>query len=415
MQPVFAVIADDLSGGMNIGVEFATAGMKTVLAADRFETDASVLIVNTETRNELPDTAYEKVRRAAAALHPSSPQVVVKKIDSLLRGSIGREIEAVRDVFQFEKCLLVAASPKLGRKTLGGYHYIEQHLLETVRQQVDPSSQVAGSYVPTLVAGQTALTVTWIPIERIREGGEALRQHIEMAPSGILAADSAEQSDLNQVVAAAYQSGIRFFAGTYGLGEALSQLYTPPGKAVLIVVGSLSVAAYEQMDELREVLKCSSVRIDYPQDFLDQTASAFAAPYTARLQQALREDEFVLLQISALPEDVQQLWIWAEAQGLERQSVSDRIDALVHEIVRPVLDQVGAIVATGGATASSLFALLRADGLQLDEQEVLPGTPGARIVGGPYNGMPFIAKPGSQGGSDALIRLAQYVRRKRLT
>jgi uncharacterized protein YgbK (DUF1537 family) len=81
----------------------------------------------------------------------------------------------------------------------------------------------------------------------------------------------------------------------------------------------------------------------------------------------------------------------------------------------PTPAHIGGFIATGGATAHGLFSLLGADGFQLEMREVLPGTPGARLVGGPYDGVPFVAKPGSQGGEDALVRLARYIREHNLT
>jgi uncharacterized protein YgbK (DUF1537 family) len=80
-------------------------------------------------------------------------------------------------------------------------------------------------------------------------------------------------------------------------------------------------------------------------------------------------------------------------------------------LVDSVVGRVGGLVATGGATAHSLFTQLNAQGLRLEAQEVLPGTPGARVKGGPYDGLPFVAKPGSQGDEDALVRLAHYMKK----
>src|SRR5690606_21791770 len=97
-------------------------------------------------------------------------------------------------------------------------------------------------------------------------------------------------------------------------------------------------------------------------------------------------------------------------RGLNREAVSRRIDSLLQYLVEPVLARVSGIVATGGSTAHSLFTQLNAYGLRLEAQEVLPGTPGARVIGGPHDGLPFVAKPGSQGDEDALVRLAQYMK-----
>lgn len=411
MQPRFGILTDDLSGGMNIGVEFSGAGMQTLLVQDVVQpgTDSQVLIFNTETRNAPPEMAYKKVLTAAQELRRYAPLIVVKKIDSLLRGGIGQEIAAVVDAFAFDKCLLVAASPKMGRTTLKGQQYIENHLLETVRQQVDPTSTVEGSDVQAILRSQAALPLDLIDIDVVRQGTDAIQARIRESDACILVADCAMQEDLNTVVEAAYVAGVRFFAGTYGMGEALTQLFNAPRSPLLFVVGSLSTAAYQQVFRLREELPCQHIQIEYTESFLDDPVAVFAAQYRSRFAEAMQQSEYIILQLATYPEQVEQLWGWAAQRGLSRGDVSARIAGLLHEIVGPVPPPVRGCVATGGATAHSLFALMQAEGLRLEAREVLPGTPGARIVGGLLDGCPFVAKPGSQGGEDALIRLAQYV------
>lgn len=413
MKTRFGIVADDLSGGMNIGVEFSSAGMQTLLTQRDVLGDAhsEVLIYDTETRSAPPDVAYARTLEAARMLRQHRPEIVVKKIDSLLRGQIGAEVAAIREVFGFEKCLLTAASPKLGRKTSGGYHYVGSYLLEMVRPQVDPSSTVEGSHIPSILSAQTPQTIDLIDLNVIRQGSEAIQAKIRQSSASILVTDGAEQSDLDAVAAAGYATGIRFFAGTYGLGEALLRLSYVRDRPVLFVVGSLSAAAYLQVNHLVDQLSCQLVRVDYDEAFLDLPAEAYAASYRHQLQQAVMGSEFVALQVAGLPDQVQRLWQQALERGFDRDVVSHRIDSLLQYLVEPVLGRVSGLVATGGATAYSLFALLKADGLRLESHEVLPGTPGARVVGGPFDSLPFVAKPGSQGDEDALVRLAHYMQK----
>jgi uncharacterized protein YgbK (DUF1537 family) len=407
----FGIIADDLSGGMNIGVEFSSVGMQTLLVQDMKQLDApaDVLIYDTETRNDPPDAAYRKTSEMAQALRSNSPQVVVKKIDSLLRGQIGVEVSAIKDVFGFDKCVLIAASPKLGRKTTGGYHYVGNYLLEMVRPQVDPSSTVVGSHLLSILSAQISLPVELIDLAIIRQGIEAVQAKISQSSAAILVSDCVEQADLDRVVEAAYGMGVRFFAGTYGLGEALVRLSYVRDRPVLFVVGSLSAAAYLQVNHLVDKLPCQLIRVEYDETFLDAPLETFAADYRKQLQAAA--SEFVVLQVAGLPDQIERLWQHALERGLNREAVSRRIDSLLQYLVEPVLARVSGIVATGGSTAHSLFTQLNAYGLRLEAQEVLPGTPGARVIGGPHDGLPFVAKPGSQGDEDALVRLAQYMKR----
>jgi uncharacterized protein YgbK (DUF1537 family) len=368
--------------------------------------DADVLIVDTETRNESSAAAYHITHEMTQSIRAYTPEVVVKKIDSLLRGSIWAEIEAVGEVYGFDRCLLVVASPKLNRTTVKGYHYVDGELLEVARQRVDPSSSVIGSYIPATLGAPLAQL---LDIDVIRQGVRAIQVRIQESEGFLLIADCTDQHELNIVVAVAYEVGIRFFAGTYGLGEALCRLRFESAKPVLVVVGSLSSAAHQQADYLARRSDCVHIQLRYDASFFDMPVAEQARQYETEMRMSLNGVSCVIFQVSVLPDEAQQLWNWAVTHGLDTAAVSDRIDALMRAILEPFLSLYGGFVATGGSTANSLFQLLKADGLRLDAIEVLPGTPGARLVGGDYDGLPFIVKPGSQGDDDALARMVDYV------
>ncbi len=63
------IIADDLTGSMDSSGYFAGRGLSTVVVLDPgFSARADVVVINTNSRAEDPDTAGEKVRRAAGSL-----------------------------------------------------------------------------------------------------------------------------------------------------------------------------------------------------------------------------------------------------------------------------------------------------------------------------------------------------------
>ena len=409
MCPHFVIISDDLSGGMNIGVEFATAGLRSVLASylQLLTGNADVLIVNTETRNKLSSEAYLAAQKAAEATRSFSPEIVVKKIDSLLRGSIWPEIDAVREVYGFDRCLLLAASPKINRTTIHATHYVDGELLEAARQRVDPSSSVTESLLPSVLDAPSAAL---LDIDVIRQGANAIQAWFQKTEDFLCVADCTSQDELNAVVTAAYAEGIRFFAGTYGLGEALCRIKRETDQPVLVVVGSLSLATHQQVDYLAQRPDCAHICIRYDSSFFDRPVAEQAQQYRSAMELSSNHVSCVIFQMSVLPEAARQLWHQAAAYGLDATAVSERIDAVMKATLEPFLPQYGGFVATGGSTANSLFQLFQADSLSLEGLEVLPGTPGARIVGGGYDGLPFIAKPGSQGNDDALARLVDYVR-----
>jgi uncharacterized protein YgbK (DUF1537 family) len=180
---------------------------------------------------------------------------------------------------------------------------------------------------------------------------------------------------------------------------------------VLVVVGSLSSAAHRQVDFLGQRSDCAHILVEYNAKFFSTPVIEFAEQYKRKMALSLHNASCVIFQMSVLPDAAQQLWDQAAVHGFDKAAVAERIDALMRATLEPFLPQYHGFVAAGGSTANSLFQLFHAEGLCLDAAEVLLGTPGARLVGGEYDGVPFIAKPGSQGDDDALLRLVDYVQR----
>lgn len=413
MKNSIAVIADDLSGASSTGAEFARCGLSTVLVQDasavRAQRDAAqVLIFDTESRYDPPSLAREKVSDAARALKQSGPAFIVKKFDSLLRGPFGHEIDAIMSACGDERCVVLCASPKMGRITVGGYQLVDGLPLAERMRLVDPGAPVASSYVPDRLRDQTTRPIHSLDARAIAAGPAALHEFFDEARQGIVIADSASQADLNAVVAAAHAAGIRFFAGTYGLGEALRPFAggARSASAVLVVAGSTSDMTRKQVARLEAAIDARSVVLELGPAFFEQSIGEFGAPYIERLSGG----GDLLLHTSGSHEASDRVRRSAANAGWDEAKLAARIEALLQCLVTPFLPRCNAFVFSGGATAQSIFRMLGADGLTIYGHEVLPGTPVATVRGGAYDGRPFLTKPGSFGTSDDLVTMVNFAR-----
>ena len=96
------VLADDFTGGLDTGAQFAAAGIPTVVttnpaycAADHEED--TVLVVDVETRHLLPEKARQIVEQTIRAAIAHGFTDIYKKTDSALRGNLGAELQGVLD------------------------------------------------------------------------------------------------------------------------------------------------------------------------------------------------------------------------------------------------------------------------------------------------------------------------------
>lgn len=99
-----AVIADDLTGANDTGVQFSKHGISTIVvfqldALESAAEKADVVVVNTDSRLCAPRSAYYWVRLAAEALKKMGISRIYKKIDSAFRGNIGAELDGAMDAF----------------------------------------------------------------------------------------------------------------------------------------------------------------------------------------------------------------------------------------------------------------------------------------------------------------------------
>ena len=121
-----AIIADDLTGALDTASPFACRGAKTICFTEpeainfKAAAGADVISVSTNSRNLPPDHADAKVKAAAESILALSPDIVLKKIDSRLKGNVAVECDAVAAVFGRDHLLVVPAAPDVGRYVMNG-------------------------------------------------------------------------------------------------------------------------------------------------------------------------------------------------------------------------------------------------------------------------------------------------------
>ena len=116
-----AIIADDLTGSLDTASPFACRGMDVRVALDSDAIDDAlkrspdVIAVSTNSRGLPPDQASHAAWNAAERLQHWQPDLILKKIDSRLKGNIGPETLAIAQVFQPTRIVAAPAVPDQGR------------------------------------------------------------------------------------------------------------------------------------------------------------------------------------------------------------------------------------------------------------------------------------------------------------
>ncbi len=249
------IIADDFTGALDTGVQFAACGIPTRVVVDP-EIDfasihAKVLVVDTETRHLPAGQAYEIVSKLTRRACAACVSFIYKKTDSALRGNIGAELAAVLKASGRKQLPFLPAFPQMNRLTQNGVHYIDGAPVTESPFGKDPFEPVRHSAVASLIASQTDLPAKSYP---------ALNDH-ESAPdeAGILIFDAASVEDLARTGRQlAHRNLLAVSAGCAGFGAVLPELLGiekgEPAKLprldsrLLIVCGSVNPITVAQMD-----------------------------------------------------------------------------------------------------------------------------------------------------------------------
>jgi uncharacterized protein YgbK (DUF1537 family) len=145
---MIAVIADDFTGAAELAGIGLTYGLTVELAMSvNPNSTADLLVIATDTRSVSEPEAVQEMANVSATLYTMKPQLIFKKIDSVLRGHVIAETKAQMDVLNLEKALVVPANPALGRMLIDGHYYVQGELIHQTHFSKDPEFPITESNV----------------------------------------------------------------------------------------------------------------------------------------------------------------------------------------------------------------------------------------------------------------------------
>jgi len=386
------IIADDLTGACDAGAVFCGGGPVAVFVApDAPGPTWPVAAVDSESRALAPADAGRRMRELAGRLGPRlSGGVVLKKIDSTLRGPIGAELDALL-AGRNGGALLCPAFPDQGRVVREGVLRVDGVPAHESAVGRDPDYPGATSDVLDILRAQSGRPVRRVPLDEVRAGGGRLARALGEATGGIAVADAETDADLAALARAALDHGSLLLAGSAGLASALSAALghegapppLPAGRDWLVVAGSRHPATRAQLDAL-VAAGATLVRVD-PAARGDAGARSATALFPAI--EALRAGRPAIV---------------ASVDGAGREAIAAALAAAASRVlaeIRPALT-----CATGGETAHALLRALGASRLDLVGAPA-SGLALGELVSATGPGRLLLTKAGGFGPPDLFIQL----------
>jgi uncharacterized protein YgbK (DUF1537 family) len=405
----FAVIADDLTGASDTGVQLVSAGYRTAvtfwgMTTHEPETGTLDAVVrDTDSRTLDADLAAQRVYDVGCEI--AQANLVYKKIDSSLRGPIAAELAAALEATGRERIVLAPAFPRLGRTTVDGMQLLNGTPVHTTELARDPLTPVTESHLPTLL-GQTFASMVSLSRNDLADS-ETVRRKLNSA--SVVIVDASTDDDLLRLTKAVLNPESVLWAGSAGLATALSQAYPGPTSSrcdrrrayrrILVVVGSISSTSRKQVAYLEQTADVLVVAL-HVHDTAPATVQSEIARVVEIAQAGLTTEQAVVL-TTALN----------TSANHGRDTLAKIFAAALADVTAALSVEglVEALVLTGGDTAAHIARRLGAEGISL-EKELVPGVPIGTLIGRhPYR---VITKAGAFGQPDTLSVAVRSLRQE---
>jgi uncharacterized protein YgbK (DUF1537 family) len=369
------VLADDLTGALEVGAKFAREGIFSLVTTELslsppYEGEnAVVLVVDTDSRHTSPADAARRVRILSSLALARQVPYIYKKTDSTLRGNIGRELESLSKACGGLPILYFPAYPEMERTVERGRLFVRGKPVHETDFASDALNPVCESHIPSLLSAQTPLPVY----------SPALLEHGKSIPAGIHVCDGITDQDV--LSCARYflkEEGLRLAAGPAAFAHGLARVADWPRTRIspipsidqcLILSGSRSDISIRQIEH---ALACGFPLIEG--SAIEGKASG---PHWLIFKQAADE-------------------------GGRPLDFARRTGAAVREILQE--SALNALCIFGGDTTRAVVQALGAPTLYACG-EVVPGIPISRIVRPGSPDLYLITKAGGFGTVDIIPEL----------
>jgi len=377
---MIGVVADDLTGAAELGAVGLRHGLRAeVFLAGAPGSNVDLICVDTDSRSCDPHEAGQRATQAARMLQNCGADWIYMKTDSVLRGNVTPEIEAIVRQLGLSGALLVPANPSLGRTIVNGQYFVSRQLIHQTEFARDPKHPRLSPNVLELLDKPLELPVS-------------VGKSTELLPKrGIVIGEVASAEDVRAWARLRNKrwlmaGGAEFF-GALLPSEISAPKPTPASGQELFVCGSASEATRKFV--------ASQARLGVPVFSLPNElvivgafdATAICA-LAARVVTALQENSRLILHVG-LPQ---------VSDVSLAEMLATHLFRVAAEVLR--LAPVGQVFAEGGATATGLAREMGWHRLAV-KSELAPGVVTLAVSGGGAELLTI--KPGSYQWPGSLI------------
>jgi len=403
------VIADDLTGALDTGLEFWKKGLKTVVLTSprHFKTHAmrvDAVAIDTSSRLSSPRRAREKAANAAAYLRKRGVKYFYKKVDSTLRGNVGAEIEAVMDELRIQTAVLAPALPEQGRAIVDGHLLVDGKRFGKTGFLRNPLTTVGESHVPSLIEKNTDKEVGSMPLSLVRGDTAGEITALKKRGVNIIVADATTRKDLRRIAESIVKAGlVTLSCGSAGLASELPVALGLCQKAppVVVLSGSLNFVTQAQIRRIEDTLDPYVARLD-PSVISSRKSQRTLNIEVERASEAISDGQDIVLCLQN-----------GKGEGLNKRKIGKALFSFSKIGSNLVSNErESGLVLVGGETTAQACRAMGAKTLIIEGEADL-GLPCAKILDGKNKGMRIVTKAGGFGNEYAIVKAVNFLKMKR--
>ncbi|ABR46461.1 type III effector Hrp-dependent outers [Alkaliphilus metalliredigens QYMF] len=412
------IISDDLTGANDTGIQYTKQGFRTLVTVktdvEFLETTSKsydVISINVDTRSKLPDDAYHTVYDLVKKFENTGVDYIYKKIDSIVRGNPGVELDAVMDASNAKIALVATSFPEVGRKLMNGK--LELIDWEGNKSVID---------VIELFTDDMKRKVRGINLSTVKEGISSIVEVVERGTSEgveVFVIDAESDEDLAVIKGAATSLKVPpVLCGSAGLAKQLSlsgreifnkksnEVTQIEDKATLILIGSRNNITSQQLKVLEEEMRIPVLTL-MTGEVLNGGREAIIENTRGEVSSLIDNGcRLLAIVVDTLFQGFTVQLKDSEAALMDSNYIAHAIGELAKLIYET--NSIDTIVSSGGDTSQKLLDALNAKGIHL-ESEILSGIPVGRVIDGIADGMTIVTKSGGFGDQDSLIKVIEYL------
>ncbi len=419
------VIADDLTGANDTGVQFVKNNYKTMVSILEDESldivvpdDLDVFVIDTETRETGEKIARNRIKNIFEKLNINKEDIVYKKVDSTLRGNIGHEIEEIMNILKKDICIFSPSFPSHQRITVGGYLIVQRKPLGLSEYSSHNLDQEENSFIPLLLEKQTNFSIGQIDLKEVCRGQETILKKInDLYQKGnqIIVIDSTNDEHLKDIFASSLKLDRPvLFSGSAGLAnhfpsidnknEELKIKIENNKGPVIVVAGSRHSIMEGQIKHLKNRVNFTELKIDLEQIFSNK--DGILDSYTNKCLKAIKNNYDLVIHTNTIYNERKLI----NKKLMLKYNISFReleikIKTFLGELTSRIVKNSYArnLILTGGDIALGVCRELGISNLTILD-ELLPGIPLTVVNYKNYN-LNIVTKAGGFGKEDTLYNL----------